>query len=222
MTVMNKETHPDHAPPTANRVKRRRAVRARLKRANHRLRDRLGRYHRLFLTSTGVALILAFALGFVTLSEPEPDAVLLGTGRAGLKPAALAVDTTATADTTAAPRRAAAANTMPDTAPEAASAPAGEAIGGGEASYYGPELAGRPTASGETFNPARMTAAHRTLPFGSRVRVTNQRTGRSVVVRINDRGPFAKNRVIDLSLAAAREIGLARAGVAPVRLELLN
>ena len=97
----------------------------------------------------------------------------------------------------------------------------GQPIGGGRASYYGAELAGNPTASGETFDPAGMTAAHRTLPFGTRVRVTNERNGESVVVRINDRGPFHGERVIDVSTAAAEEIGLKRAGTAHVTLERL-
>ncbi|MBJ7437952.1 MAG: septal ring lytic transglycosylase RlpA family protein [Sphingopyxis sp.] len=81
-------------------------------------------------------------------------------------------------------------------------------IGGGMASYYGNELAGNRTASGERFNPSQLTAAHRSLPFGSRVRVTNTANGDSVVVRINDRGPFSHGRVIDVSHAAAREIGM--------------
>ena len=98
----------------------------------------------------------------------------------------------------------------------------GRTIGGGTASYYGARFAGRPTASGERFNPARLTAAHRTLPFGSKVRVTNKRNGKSVVVRINDRGPFSKGRVIDLSKAAASEIGLVSAGHGPVELALLG
>ena len=97
----------------------------------------------------------------------------------------------------------------------------GDRIGGGVASYYGKRFAGRPTASGEIFNPVKLTAAHRTLPFGSKVKVTNKRNGRSVVVRINDRGPFSKGRVIDLSRKAAEEIGLIRAGHAPVELSLL-
>src|SRR6187401_3284600 len=80
------------------------------------------------------------------------------------------------------------------------------------ASYYGKELAGRRTASGERFNPGAMTAAHRTLRFGTRVRVTNSRNGRSVVVRINDRGPFVKGRSIDLSSGAARAIGMGSSG----------
>ncbi|MFN4356898.1 septal ring lytic transglycosylase RlpA family protein [Sphingopyxis alaskensis] len=94
-------------------------------------------------------------------------------------------------------------------------------IDGGVASYYGNELAGNRTASGERFDPGQLTAAHRTLPFGSMVRVTNVATGDSVVVRINDRGPFAHGRVIDVSHAAAREIGLHRSGTARVKLALL-
>lgn len=78
----------------------------------------------------------------------------------------------------------------------------------GVASWYGPGFHGRLTANGERFNTNSLTAAHRTLPFGTRVRVTNARSGRSVIVRINDRGPFIKGRVIDLSKAAARAIGI--------------
>jgi rare lipoprotein A len=95
-------------------------------------------------------------------------------------------------------------------------------IGEGEASYYGAELAGNRTASGERFNPNAMTAAHRTLPLGTRLRVTNQANGKSVLVRVNDRGPFVGNRLIDLSLGAAREIGMVRAGKARVTLEKLR
>jgi len=82
----------------------------------------------------------------------------------------------------------------------------------GRASWYGPGFHGRRTASGETFNTNDLTAAHRTLPFGTRVRVVNERTGRSVVVRINDRGPYAHGRVIDLSRASAEAIGLSGVG----------
>jgi len=92
----------------------------------------------------------------------------------------------------------------------------------GIASWYGPGFSGRPTASGETFNPNAMTAAHRSLPFGTKVRVTNAHTGQSVVVRINDRGPFVRGRVIDLSAAAARAIGLVGSGVAPVRIDVVG
>ena len=88
------------------------------------------------------------------------------------------------------------------------------------ATYYGKEFAGHRTASGERFNPGAMTAAHRTLPFGTRVRVTNSHTGRSVIVRINDRGPFVKGRSIDLSSGAARAIGMGSTG--NVRIEVLR
>ena len=89
----------------------------------------------------------------------------------------------------------------------------------GKASYYGRGFAGRPTANGEIFDPNALTAAHRTLPFGSSVLVTNQSNGRQVIVRINDRGPFVKGRIVDLSEEAARKIGMIRSGTATVRLE---
>lgn len=94
-------------------------------------------------------------------------------------------------------------------------------LGSGVASYYGVRFAGRSTASGEPFDPSELTAAHRTLPFGSRVRVTSKRTGKSVIVRINDRGPFHAGRVIDLSRAAADRIGIVRQGKGSVSLALL-
>ncbi|AHJ29486.1 septal ring lytic transglycosylase RlpA family protein [Nodularia spumigena CS-584] len=92
----------------------------------------------------------------------------------------------------------------------------------GIASFYGRGFAGKPTATGERFNPEAMTAAHRTLPFGTRVRVTNTRNGRSVVVRINDRGPFIRGRIIDVSTGAARAIGMINSGIAPVKIEVLG
>jgi rare lipoprotein A len=92
----------------------------------------------------------------------------------------------------------------------------------GLASYYGSAHDGRRTASGERFDMHAMTAAHRTLPFGTRVRVTNLYNGRRAVVRINDRGPHHGKRIIDLSYAAARELGLVGAGVAKVRLEVVG
>lgn len=94
-----------------------------------------------------------------------------------------------------------------------------EMIGQGEASYYGHELAGNRTASGERFNPNALTAAHRTLPLGTKLRVTNIANGRSVIVRVNDRGPFVRSRLIDVSLGAARQINMVRSGKAQVRLE---
>ena len=92
----------------------------------------------------------------------------------------------------------------------------------GVASFYGADFADRPTANGERFDPHAMTAAHRTLPFGTRVRVTNLENGRQVVVRINDRGPYRKGRVLDLSRAAARKLGFVEDGVAQVRIEVLK
>ena len=100
--------------------------------------------------------------------------------------------------------------------------PALEHVGDGEASYYGHELAGNRTASGERFNPGALTAAHRTLPLGTRLKVTNKANGKSVIVRINDRGPFIKKRLIDVSLAAARKINMVGAGKAMVKLEMLR
>jgi len=91
----------------------------------------------------------------------------------------------------------------------------------GVASYYGAAFDSLPTASGERFDMDRMTAAHRTLPFGTRVRVTNLRNGLSAVVRINDRGPFVKGRVVDVSHAAARRLRLLARGTERVRLEVL-
>jgi rare lipoprotein A len=98
-------------------------------------------------------------------------------------------------------------------------------VGGGYsgmASWYGGKFHGRKTASGERYNQGAMTAAHKTLPFGTRVRVTHARTGNSVIVRINDRGPFIRGRIIDLSRAAASQIGLTATGVAPVRVTVLG
>lgn len=99
--------------------------------------------------------------------------------------------------------------TIASAEPSAASAQKTQA---GQASWYGPGFHGRRTASGETFNTNDLTAAHRTLPFGTRVRVVNKKTGRSVVVRINDRGPYAHGRVIDLSRASAQAIGITGVG----------
>lgn len=92
----------------------------------------------------------------------------------------------------------------------------------GLASWYGVEEAGRTTASGEVMDPERFTAAHRNLPFGSLVRVTDLETGKRVEVVINDRGPFVSGRVIDLSLAAARALDLVSRGVTRVRLQVIG
>lgn len=92
----------------------------------------------------------------------------------------------------------------------------------GIASWYGGKFHGRTTANGERFDMDLLTAAHPSLPFGSKVRITNPVTDDSVVVRINDRGPYAGNRMIDLSRAAARTVRIIDAGVAPVKLEVLS
>lgn len=92
----------------------------------------------------------------------------------------------------------------------------------GLASWYGQEFAGRTTANGEIFDPNMLTAAHRTLPFGTLVRVKNPRSGSDVVVRINDRGPFIESRIIDLSYAAAQQIDMVEVGVTPVAIEVVR
>ncbi len=95
-------------------------------------------------------------------------------------------------------------------------------VSNGQASWYGPGFYGNRTANGEVFRPGTRTAAHRTLPFGTLVRVTNLGNGRSTVVRINDRGPFHGNRVIDLAHGAAQDLGVISSGVAQVKLEVLR
>ena len=92
----------------------------------------------------------------------------------------------------------------------------------GLASWYGPGYRGKPTASGEEFNPDDFTAAHRTMRFGTVVEVRNLKNNRTVLVEITDRGPFIQDRIIDLSEAAAKEIGLVGVGVAPVEVRTLR
>ena len=94
----------------------------------------------------------------------------------------------------------------------------------GGASFYGLNdgFHGRQTANGEIFNTYKMTAAHKTLPFGSKVKVTDKDSGRSVIVRINDRGPYVHGRIIDLSYAAAKKLGMVKKGVARVKIEVLK
>jgi rare lipoprotein A len=92
----------------------------------------------------------------------------------------------------------------------------------GMVSYYSSALIGKKTASGQQYSPFRLTAAHRSLPFGSKVKVTNLKNLRTVVVVINDRGPFVRGRVLDLSKRAASEIGILSSGIARVRAEVIN
>lgn len=112
--------------------------------------------------------------------------------------------------------------------PESAPTPDGTALHVGTvfqvgiASFYGPQEQGLPTASGEPFDYHKLTAAHRTLPLGTRVKVTDLKTHRSVVVTVNDRGPFWPHRILDLSLGAARKIGVYPDGLDPVRIEIVQ
>jgi rare lipoprotein A len=92
----------------------------------------------------------------------------------------------------------------------------------GVVSYYAHDFQGKLTSNGETFNMNDLTAAHRTFPFGTKVRVTNLENGKSVVVRVNDRGPFVEGRIMDLSMGAAKEIGLIKNGTTHARLEVLQ
>ncbi len=92
----------------------------------------------------------------------------------------------------------------------------------GMASWYGPGFHGHKTASGQRFNQKAMTCAHRSLPFGSKVKVTNLNNDKSVVVIVNDRGPYVRSRIVDLSKGAAQKIGLLHTGTAPVRLETVH
>lgn len=96
------------------------------------------------------------------------------------------------------------------------------AIQTGLASYYAHRYHGRPTASGEAYDEQAMTAAHRTLPFGTRIKVTSLASGRSVTLRVNDRGPFVEGRIVDVSRKAADRLDMVTAGVVKVRLERLD
>lgn len=192
-----------------------------------RRRDRLRTFvslktqNRRLRIASALLFIAAAVLAVALALQPAPkDEILIGEGRAGVEDMPpVQVAQAAEPTETALP----AAETPVETAAAEPAAPAsGEPAGAGSASYYGNELAGNPTASGEPFDPARMTAAHRSLPLGSRVRVTHERSGESVIVRINDRGPFHGNRIIDLSEAAARQLGMLRSGTARVQLELLT
>jgi len=112
--------------------------------------------------------------------------------------------------------------TRPGARPEVKPEPGSGGGQTGEASWYGEPHHGRTTASGETYDMNQLTAAHRTLPLGTRVLVTNLRNGRAVEVRINDRGPTVEGRIIDLSYAAARELGAVSGGTIPVRLRVIS
>ena len=118
---------------------------------------------------------------------------------------------------------ASAAASAPPSPPAAAAAPAAAPADAGEGklAYYGHKFAGRKTASGQRFNPGAMTMAHKSLPFGTQVRVTNLKNKRSVVLRVNDRGPTQPDRIGDVSLAAARKLGMLRSGVIDAKVEVV-
>ena len=105
--------------------------------------------------------------------------------------------------------------------PDVTAKPETKPVATGKASWYGPGFHGKKTASGEIFDDAKLTAAHKTLPMGSKAKITNLRNGKSVKVEINDRGPYVADRVIDLSQAAAHAIGMIDRGVVPVRVDLI-
>lgn len=106
--------------------------------------------------------------------------------------------------------------------PPEASSSSSDTFDSGFASYYGDGFDGRKTASGEVFDKSKLTAAHRTLPFGTKVLVTNMKNGRSVIVTINDRGPFKAGRIIDLSEAAARQLDMIQSGVVMVEIRIVK
>ncbi len=126
----------------------------------------------------------------------------------------------ASAPAAAKPAAPAAAAAAAPAAP-AAAAPAA-ASADGKIAYYGSKFAGRKTASGERFNPGAMTMAHKTLPFGTMVKVTNVKNSKSVVVRVNDRGPTTPDRVGDVSLGAAQKLRMVRSGVVEAKLEVVK
>lgn len=172
---------------------------------------RLKSQRQMLIGGAAALAALATALGGALWHESNSSEIVkLGKGVASVETRAV---TALSPDSTPDRQRTA----TPGPTPSASESP----LAGGDASYYGNELAGNPTANGERFDPQQLTAAHRTLPLGSKVRVTNSRNGQSVVVRVNDRGPYHGNRVIDLSAAAARAIGLIRTGTGRVNLALL-
>lgn len=192
---------------------RRERLRAGVARRIVRVRQDARRYRRLSAILSVVAALALTLAGVSLAADGGPEAVPLGHGVAGVEDVDPGVPSGE--DVVHVPE----ARTPPAPPEDAA---AGEALGEGSASYYHDTLEGRATASGEPYRGAALTAAHRSLPFGSKVRVTNPANGRSVVVRINDRGPFAAGRVIDLSRSAARQVGLLERGHGRVRLELME
>lgn len=181
------------------------------------------------LTFSGVALLPVLARELEADSVRESLEAVLSQPLDSLRiPSAVDAESgTSTTDAAlddqpaAKPKTAGAPASVPPIAPPVVP-PAVVSVSTGEASWYGPGFYGNRTANGEVFRPGTLTAAHRTLPFGTKVRVTNLWNGRSTVVRINDRGPFYGQRVIDLAHGAANQLGLIASGIAQVRLEVLR
>ena len=172
---------------------------------------------------SAVALFPVFARDLEGFAFTDPlDLVIPAQPAAAIEPSAPSLEPADQSDLAIVePQEVAPEPLMPPPPPQ----PAGPVVvstHSGEASWYGPGFYGNRTANGEVYQPGTMTAAHRTLPFGTRVRVTNLWNGRIAVVRINDRGPFVGHRVIDLGHGAAHELGLVRSGIAQVRLEVLR
>lgn len=171
-----------------------------------------------------LALAAACALSSCAPAAITSNAALVGDASATpgsrAATASLPIDpTTAIADAAFAPSGVRAQDAP---RPTSIGAGASSVVEAGMASWYGPGFAGRLTANGEVFDPSQLTAAHKSLPFNSLVRVVNEANGMAVVVRINDRGPFKPGRIIDLSRASAEAIGMIGTGVARVHLELLT
>ncbi len=152
----------------------------------------------MFRTSTWAGLAVVLTVGITSTNSTQPDAAI---------------------NTTSARSAAASAEINPRPNPAPAKA-VHHWYQFGKASWYGQDFQGRQTASGETFNMYDLTCAHKSLPLGSLVRVTNMRNQKSIVLRVNDRGPVAQDRIIDLSYAAANLIGVH--GIAKVRLEVVH
>lgn len=210
------ERHCAATDPPGERASRRRRIARRILRLRHDLRL----YRRLSASLAAFLLLGLAGLGLARWANGD-EAVELGRGVAGVE----RYDPSKPADGDAVIVEPPEGHVPP--APPKEERAVGETLvrellGEGAASYYHDALEGRSTASGQPYRPDRLTAAHRSLPFGSRVRVTNLANGHSVVVRVNDRGPFARGRVIDLSRAAAAQIGLLARGHGKVRLELVE
>jgi rare lipoprotein A len=176
-------------------------------------------------------LALGLAVGWLQLTETDAEALPFTQDR-GLPAAAVEETVVANGQSVVHHQQSVPAAEEPVLPPSVPEVPAAIAAGAemlvpevelvtGEASYYARMLEGRRTASGEVYRGNRLTAAHRSLPFGTRLRVTNLGNGRSVEVRVNDRGPFHRRRILDLSRTAAERLGMVRRGHARVQVEIL-